>query len=176
MHISTLHTERLNLLPPGNGCEDVYERFYTDADASRAYGGPLSGGAASARLASDAESWRLQGFGVWVIQRREQGDLVGTCGFWQGKGWPRELTWWLLPHARGLGLAHEASRAVIAYAYEVFGWESVETYMNDANAPARSLVLRLGGKNLGRRLFPDGLERDVFHLPTHASTSPPTTR
>jgi len=143
----------------------VYQRFYTDADASRAYGGPLSPAAASARLASDLESWYLQGFGVWAIRRREGGELIGVCGFWQGKDWPRELTWWLVPEARGGGLAHEASLAAVAHAYAAFGWQSVETYMNDANAPARALVLRLGGVKTDRRVFPDRLERDVYRIP-----------
>lgn len=163
--IPILQTARLVLRPPSKACEELYDRFYTDTEASKAYGGPLTSAGAWSRLASDLGSWSLQGFGVWVIERREQSDLVGVCGFWQGKGWPRELTWWILPQARGLGIAHEASRAAIEHAYEVFGWPTVETYMNDANAPARALVFKLSGKSLGRRQFPDGAERDVFHLP-----------
>ncbi len=165
MQIPTLQTTRLALIAPSTACEALYQRFYTDAAASKAYGGPLSPGAAWARLASDLGAWHLQGFGVWVIQRAADGELVGTCGFWQGLGWPRELTWWLLPEARGQGLAAEASRAVLRHAYRVFGWPSVETYMNDNNEAARALVLRLGGVRIGRRVFPDRLERDVFDLP-----------
>jgi [ribosomal protein S5]-alanine N-acetyltransferase len=158
MQIPTLSTDRLLLVPPSSACEELYERFYTDADASRAYGGPLSPGGAWTRLASDLGTWHLQGFGVWIIQRRIEGDLIGTCGFWQGKGWP-------LPEGRGAGLAHEASLAVVAHAYAVFRWESVETYMNDTNGPARALAHRLSGTRTGRRIFPDGLERDVFRIP-----------
>ncbi len=135
MQIPTLLTDRLVLLPPDRTCEDLYDKFYTNGNASQAYGGPLTSGGAWSRLASDIGSWVLQGFGVWAIQRRQQGNLVGVCGFWQGKGWPRELTWWLLPEARGAGIAQEASLAAIAHAYEVFQWESVETYMNDVNTP-----------------------------------------
>jgi RimJ/RimL family protein N-acetyltransferase len=165
MPIPTLFTERLVLIPPDRTCEHLYEKFYTDAEASGAYGGPLTSGAAWARLASDLGTWTLQGFGVWVIQQRESGKLVGVCGFWQGKGWPRELTWWLLPDVRGLGIAQEASKAAITHAYDVFGWTSVQTYMNDSNKSARALALKLGGQIIGRQAFPDGLERDLFHLP-----------
>jgi RimJ/RimL family protein N-acetyltransferase len=165
VQIPTIQTDRLSLLPPSVASEQLYEEFYTDARASCAYGGPLTAGAAWARLAADIGSWHLSGFGVWVIQRRLQRDLVGVCGYWQGKGWPRELTWWLLPQARGAGIAHEASQAVIRHAYQVFGWPVVETYMNDTNEPARALVLRLGGTRADRRQFPDGLERDVFQIP-----------
>ncbi len=163
--IPALQTERLNLLPPGRFCEAAYRAFYTDAEASKAYGGPLTAAAAWTRLASDIGSWHLQGFGVWALQRREQGDVVGVCGFWQGLGWPRELTWWLLPEVRGQGLAVEASRAALRHAYREFGWPQVQTYMADDNQAARALVLRLGGQKLERRAFPDGDQRDLFLLP-----------
>jgi ribosomal-protein-alanine N-acetyltransferase len=165
MQIPAIQTDRLCLLPPSAEAGQLYEEFYTNALASGKYGGPLTPTAASARLATDIGTWHLSGFGVWVIQRRKQQDLVGVCGFWQGKGWPRELTWWLLPRARGAGIAYEASQAVIHHAYRVSGWPVVETYMNDANEPARALVMRLGGVKTGRQLFPDGLQRDVFQIP-----------
>jgi [ribosomal protein S5]-alanine N-acetyltransferase len=165
MQVPVLHTARLALLAPSAAHAPLYEAFYTDAGASAAYGGPLTNEAARARLAGDIETWQLRGFGVWVVQRRDTGDVVGVCGFWQGTGWPTELTWWLLPAARGTGIATEASRAAIRHACRDFGWPAVETYMNDTNQAARALVLRLGGVKVDRRMFPDGLERDVFRFP-----------
>ena len=165
MQIPTLLTERLVLRPLGADCESMYDAFYTDAQASAFYNGPLTSAAAFARLAADLGTWHLRGFGVWAVQRRDAGELVGVCGFWQGKGWPRELTWWLLPRARGAGLAQEASRAAIDHAYRVFGWPAVETYTKDENAAARALVRRLGGVAFDRRVFPDGVERDLFRFP-----------
>ena len=78
MQIPTLHTERLALVPLSAACEDVYEEFYTDAEASARYGGPLTPGGAWARLSADVGSWHLRGFGVWAVQRRERQDLVGV--------------------------------------------------------------------------------------------------
>jgi hypothetical protein len=37
--------------------------------------------------------------------------------------------------------------------------------MNDENVAARKLVEKLGGKQILREKFPDGLERDIFALP-----------
>jgi [ribosomal protein S5]-alanine N-acetyltransferase len=165
MLVPTVIAARLSLVPLGVHCEGAYERFYTDRAASHGYGGPLSPAAAWNRLASDIGYWQLQGFGVWAIERKTEQDIVGVCGFWQGKGWPRELTWWLLPQARGQGLALEASVTAVRHAYTVYGWDQVQTYMNDANDLARALVIRLGGQKTGRQAFPDGLERDVFRIP-----------
>ncbi len=175
MHIPTIRTNRLALVPLSAACEDLYEEFYTDAQASAHYNGPLTSAAAWARLSADLGAWYLRGFGVWAVERREQPHLVGVCGYWQGKGWPRELTWWLLPRARGHGIAYEASIAAIQHAYQDFGWAVVETYMKDENASARALVQRLGGIKTGRRMFPDGLERDVFRIPRSAAERPPLT-
>lgn len=161
----TIETQRLRLTAPAVDCEQAYEQFYTDAEASAAYGGPLTSAAAWTRLASDIGSWQLQGFGVWALHHKASAQVVGVCGFWQGRGWPRELTWWLLPAARGQGLALEASRAVVAHAYRSFGLSEVQTYINDSNVAARALVSRLGGEHCGRRGFPDGLQRNVYLIP-----------
>jgi [ribosomal protein S5]-alanine N-acetyltransferase len=165
VEIPMLRTDRLVLRPPTLECAELYDAFFTDAEASRHYGGPMSSGQAWARLAADVGYWQLQGFGRWVIECTENGEMVGGCGFWQGRGWPRELTWWLLPKARGTGIAAEASRAAITHAYDSFGWESVETYMEDDNIAAQRLVARLGGVKFDRRSFPDGLERDMYRFP-----------
>ncbi len=53
MLIPTLRSARLDLMAPDASCDAAYQRFYTDAEASAAYGGPLSPGAAWARLAHD---------------------------------------------------------------------------------------------------------------------------
>ncbi|GAA5181276.1 GNAT family N-acetyltransferase [Niveibacterium umoris] len=169
MLIPTLRTERLELIPPDSTCDSAYQHFYTDAEASAAYGGPLSPAAAWSRLAYDIGAWYLQGFGVWALRRHEDAAVLGVCGFWQGRGWPRELTWWLLPEARGRGYAVEASLAVVKHAYVKFGWEAVHTYCADANEAAKALILRLGGVQVARQVFPDGEHRNVYLIPRPAA-------
>ncbi|RED16228.1 GNAT family N-acetyltransferase [Parasphingopyxis lamellibrachiae] len=152
-------------MPPTARHAALYERFYTDADASAPYGGPITRAQAWSRLAQDIGHWQLRGFGVWIIETKDARAAVGTCGFWQGLDWPRELTWWLTPDARGTGYATEASRAAISHAYAGFGWSEVQTYMDDSNEAARKLVLRLGGEMVERIAFPDGKMRDLFSIP-----------
>ena len=164
--IPTLDTERLLLRAPCAEDFSSYAAFYADEEASHFYGGPLRADMAWRRLALDLGHWQLRGYGIWALESRAEGAMVGGCGLLWPDGWPRsELTWWLLPAARGKGLATEASRAAIAYAYDVLGWDLVETHMDDRNEAARRLALRLGGKVIAREMFPDGRERDVFALP-----------
>ncbi|WP_431256862.1 GNAT family N-acetyltransferase [Roseateles chitinivorans] len=167
--IPTLESDRLTLSPLDRSCFDAYERFYGNAEASGSYGGPLSPAAAWTRLASDVGVWTLQGFGVWAIRRRDETAVLGVCGFWQGRGWPTELTWWLLPEARGQGMALDASRLAVTHAYRDWGWPTVQTYMRDDNIAARKLVLRLGGGLVDRVCFPDGEFRDLFEIPDPAA-------
>lgn len=162
--IPTIEAERFTLVAPSLECYEAYERFYTDADASAMYGGPISKEQTLARLKADLGSWGLLGFGVWVIRLKSNNHYVGTCGFWQGEGWPRELTWWILPEYRGQGIATEASKAVLLHAYDRFKWTSVETYMNDTNTAARTLVEKLGGEKIRREVFNDGLSRNIYRL------------
>jgi len=166
MTIPTIKTQRLILRAPSEDDFDVYKNFYADEDASSAYGGPLSELAAWKKLAADLGHWQLRGYGMWSLQEKQSGDMIGGCGLVWPRGWPRsELTWWIIPSARRKGYGFEASRAVVNYAYEVLKWPLVETHMNDENMPARQLALKLGGNVIERILFPDGLKRDIFKLP-----------
>jgi ribosomal-protein-alanine N-acetyltransferase len=166
--IPTLETERLKLIPPSIDCFALYEQFYTDAESSNMYGGPLNKELVWARLKADLGSWHLLGFGVWIIQFKADNSFIGTCGFWKGKDWPRELTWWVLPEGRGKGVATEASKAALLHAYTKFKWDTVETYMNDENIAARALVEKLKGVKTHRLMFADGLNRDIYELPKPA--------
>lgn len=164
--IPTCETERLILRAPADSDFPVYRDFYADADASEFYGGPLPADRAWRALASDVGHWALRGYGRWAVTLQTTGDMIGSCGLWWPKGWPRsELTWWIVPSARRKGYAHEASRAAIQFGYDVLEWPMVETHMRDDNTAARKLVEALGGMKITREPFPDGVERDIYHIP-----------
>lgn len=80
MQIPTIKTPRLLLFPPTVKCFSAYENFYTDSQASKMYGGPISSSQAWARLKMDLGLWPLVGFCVLAI--KYEGKFVGTCGYW----------------------------------------------------------------------------------------------
>jgi len=163
---TTIETERLLLRQPKAEDFGTYTAFFSDADASRFYNGPLPEDGAWRVLASDLGHWQMRGYGRWSIVEAASGAMVGSCGLWWPGGYPRsELTWWILPTARRKGYALEASQAAIRFAYDTLGWTMVETHMNDENRAARGLALKLGGETIARETFPDGITRDVFGLP-----------
>lgn len=168
--VPDLDTGRLLLRGPEPSDFPTYREFFADRDASAAYGGPLEAGAAWRVLATDIGHWVLRGYGRWTVIDKASGKMAGGCGLWWPEGWPRpELTWWIIPAFRRQGVALEASRAVIRFAYESLDWPMVETHMNDENLAAAGLVKRLGGLVIAREQFPDGLERNIYELPREPS-------
>ncbi|MGB1237431.1 MAG: GNAT family N-acetyltransferase [Pseudomonadales bacterium] len=164
--IPTLSSPELILRAPRESDFCVYQAFFCDAQASHFYGGPLSATNAWKQLAMDLGHWHLKGYGVWVIESKETGEVLGGCGFWWPNAWPRpELTWWLATAARGRGIATKASKLAIDFAYNQLQWQHVETHLRDDNEAARQLVIRLGGEVIAREAFPDGVDRNVYVIP-----------
>ncbi|MEM9138760.1 MAG: GNAT family N-acetyltransferase [Pseudomonadota bacterium] len=162
-----LETDRLRLEPANARHLPAYQAFYAiPNDQKGGYRAPRPEDEVEGLVARDEAEWERNGFGMFVLFRREDGALVGGTGLAHPADWPRhELTWWLMPAARGTGFATEASRAVLSWAYKTLGWPVVETHMRDENLPARRLAERLGGTKIAREVFPDGVARDVFALP-----------
>lgn len=161
--MQSIESERYVLRPPELSDFPVFRQFFSDPDASHFYGGPLREDLAWRVLAAQIGHWHLRGYGLWMILPKEKDTPLGGCGFTWPQGWPRrELTWWLLPEARGQGVAVEASKTAIRHAYEVYGWPLVETHMVDANLAAQGLVRKLGGEPIAREYFPDGKTRTVY--------------
>ena len=146
---------------------DAYLAFYSiPNDQKGSYRAPRPRGEVEALLANDIAEWQRNGFGMFALLRRDNGECVGGAGLAHPSDWPRhELTWWLMPSAHGNGFATEASRAVLDWAYRDLGWDVVETHIRDENAPARKLAERLGAHVITRQTFPDGITRDVFAVP-----------
>jgi len=170
-HMHVLETKRLTLRRPTPDDLHAYAAFYavTDVTVGR-YRGNRSDDEIATILARDIAHWRAKGFGIYLLENKTTQTILGGAGLAHPDDWPsHELTWWLLPDARGKGIATEASRAVIAWGYDVLGWPQVETHMRDENTPARNLAFRLGGTIDRRETFPDGVTRDVFALPRQAA-------
>ncbi|MEM1164108.1 MAG: GNAT family N-acetyltransferase [Pseudomonadota bacterium] len=168
-----LETERLRLVPPETAHLPHYLAYYAiPNDQKGSYRAPRPDAEVEALLARDIADWQRNGFGIWLLFRKDTGAFAGGTGLAHPADWPRhELTWWLMPAAQGTGFATEASRAVLTWAYDTLGWSVVETHMRDENLPARRLAERLGGEVIARETFPDGVTRDVFALPRQEASA-----
>jgi RimJ/RimL family protein N-acetyltransferase len=43
--------------------------------------------------------WQLKGYGMWAVEERSTGELVGRIGLFNPEGWPGFELGWVLGHA-----------------------------------------------------------------------------
>lgn len=102
--------------------------------------------AARARLESYQ---RDHGHTFWVVERREEGALLGFCGLKRSNqpGGPQgmmEVGWRLREDAWGHGYAKEAAAAALDLAFDRFGADEVIALTVKGNIASWGLMLRLG--------------------------------
>ena len=123
MHtVPTLNTERLVLRAFTEADLDAYAAMSADAEVMRhiGAGGPVGRDVAWRQMALFAGHWALRGYGMWAVEERASGALVGRAGFLNPEGWPaNELGWLLARPYWGRGYAHEAARAARRHGREV---------------------------------------------------------
>jgi hypothetical protein len=78
-----LETERLLLRPLSLDDLDVFAAFYADPEVMRYLGAgrPLNRDETQASFRRMLRSFELDGFGQLAVERMEDGELVGRCGF-----------------------------------------------------------------------------------------------
>lgn len=143
----TLETERL-LLRPFRGTDiDAYAAMCADPDVMRYIGvrSVLNRDDAWRQMAMFVGHWQLRGFGMWAVEERASGLLVGRVGLHFPEGWPdRELAWTLARPYWGRGFALEAARAALAHAFGPLGWHRVISLIDPDNRRSIRLAERLG--------------------------------
>lgn len=99
--------------------------------------------------------WEKHRFGLWALEDRESGALLGNAGLSVLDGWTAEPTdievgWLLARAAWGRGLAVEAGRASLAYAFEVLQLPRVVSVAFTANWRSERVMQSLGLVLAGR--------------------------
>ena len=143
-----LETERLVLRMWRESDAGPYAEMCADAEVMRYVGGkPLTGPEAWRNLALVIGHWRLRGYGMWAVEEREGGELVGRVGCWRPEGWPGfEVGWVLRRNFWGRGFATEAARASLVYAFDVLGQTHVISLIEPDNRASIRVAERLGEK------------------------------
>ena len=91
--------------------------------------------------------WMLYGHGLWSLERRADGALVGFVLL--GLEWEDEepeIGWSLASEARGQGYATEAARAVLGHAEALIGVGKTVSYVDPTNPASAAVAQRLGAQ------------------------------
>lgn len=113
MLIPQLETPRLILR---GFCEqdlDAYAQMCGDPEVMRylGQGQPLSRSEAWRSMATILGHWQLRGYGLWAVEERSSGIMIGRVGCSQPEGWPGfEIGWTLRRTYWGLWLCYGGSK------------------------------------------------------------------
>ena len=125
---------------------------------------PLSRAEAWRELAYLVGHWELRGYGQWLLEERATGELVGRAGLYFPEGWPGLEVGWTLARSRwGRGLATEAGRAAVDWAFAELGSDRVISLIAPDNHRSRRVAERLGASREGRTAIL-GHDVDIFGI------------
>ena len=142
-----LNTARLDLRMFHEEDLDAYADMCADEEVMRylGAGGSVGADVAWRQMALFLGEWSLHGYGMWAVEERASGRLIGRVGFLNPKGWPAcELGWLLARDAWGRGFALEAARAAIAHGRANLGIGELISLIRPDNARSIALAQRLG--------------------------------
>lgn len=149
----TLDTARLRLRPLSDADAPALFAIFGDAQVMRFWSSPPwpSADAAQALLAGDAQALADDEALRLGLERRDDGQLIGTCSLFNFSWSNRraELGYALAAPAWGRAYMDEALRAVLRHAFATLGLHRLEADIDPRNeASARSLQ-RLGFRHEG---------------------------
>jgi RimJ/RimL family protein N-acetyltransferase len=149
--MTTLQTERLILRPFREADLNDYARLCADPEVVRHVGRPFSRADAWLHIATMLGHWQLRGYGMWAVQERGGGPLIGRIGFYDPEGWPGlELGWMLARTHWGRGLATEGARAALAFAFRTLHKPRVISLIHPENLASIRVAEKLDERPQGR--------------------------
>jgi RimJ/RimL family protein N-acetyltransferase len=151
--VVTLATERLLLRMFRQDDFEAYAAICADPEVMRYLGDgkALSRWDAWRQMAMILGHWPLRGYGLWAVEERATGALIGRVGFFEPEGWPGfELGWMLRRASWGRGYAIEGARRALAHAFTEMDRRHVISLIRSANQPSIRVAERLGETLEGR--------------------------
>lgn len=155
----TLETERLVLRMFRESDTDAYAEMVSDPEVMRFLGDgqPVSRAEAWRNMAMVLGHWHLRGYGMWAVEEKASGEMVGRVGCWRPEGWlGLEVGWTLRRRFWGRGYATEAARASMNYAFTKLDQTRVISLIAPENVNSIRVAERLSER-------PEG-EWDVFGM------------
>lgn len=152
MNEITLETDRLRLRWLREADFEQYAKMCRDPEVMRFLGGQvLTDIEVWRQMTSFMGHWYFRGYGIWAVEEKSTGNLVGRIGFLNPIGWPGfELGWTLNRDSWGKGYATEGARRALAYAFTEMGRDHVISLIAPANVASAKVAERLGEKVEGQ--------------------------
>jgi ribosomal-protein-alanine N-acetyltransferase len=156
---------RTTLRPVGPEDVPALHALWTDSDVRRFLWDDvsISEERAAEVVAASGADFTAHAFGFWMVYETASGQFAGFCGLRPSKGGEPELLFGFWPRYWGQGLATEASRAVLKYAFEVLACPHVVAATDVPNAASARTLARIG-MQFERRGALNGLDTLFYRL------------
>jgi RimJ/RimL family protein N-acetyltransferase len=130
--------------------------LWGDPEVTRFIGGPFSPEKIKERLEAEIELSSEYGIQYWPFFLLEKSRHAGCAGLRPYRPAARifELGVHLRPYYWGRGLAEEAARAVVKFAFENAGAKALFAGHHPANSASQSLILKLGFRPTHEEFYP----------------------
>jgi [ribosomal protein S5]-alanine N-acetyltransferase len=150
-----LETNRLLFRHWTDGDFALAHSLWGDAQVMKLVGGPYSAERTRERLAQETACQHEHGFQYWPIFLKTGEQFTGCCGMRPYKADDKihELGVHLLSVSWGKGLAQEASKAVIDWAFAA-GAAALFAGHHPDNVASRALLIKLGFRYTHAELYP----------------------
>ena len=165
--MNVIETERLNLREMSEADAGVVLAILNDPGFIRFVGDRgVRTLEAAARYIDErfAESYRQNGFGLWLVETKDGRVPVGICGLLTRKELGVvEVGYAFLPPFRGKGYAYEAASAALRHARDVLGLPRLHAVVDPENAASIRVLEKLGMKfERPIKLTPEESEVNLF--------------
>jgi [ribosomal protein S5]-alanine N-acetyltransferase len=122
--------------------------LWGEVEVTKYFGGPFSEDEVRKRFKHERARRMVHGYQYWVIELLASGEFVGVCGLRPSNPAEEiiELGFHLLPKFWGQGLATEAARAVIPYAFEKYSAKKLVAGHHPENVNSKKVLDKLGFK------------------------------
>jgi RimJ/RimL family protein N-acetyltransferase len=141
-----IETERLTLRRFVEEDRDTVAAWNADPDFTRHLAGVQTRAQSDEAFDRWAGHWDQHGFGLYAVEWRETGALIGRCGPQFHRRWPGdpEVGWALDPAWWGRGIATEAGSAALAWTFGQLDFTRAVSITTEANLASRNVMEKLG--------------------------------
>lgn len=147
--VPILETERLWLRSFRPEDLDDYFVMASDPEVVRYIGPgePLTQDLAWQSLAYLLGHWQMKGYGLWALEEKGTGRMIGRAGLYDPPGWPGiELGWMIARSHWRQGLAYEAVSCVLDWYRSQPDKQQLISLIHPDNTPSISLANKLGAR------------------------------
>ncbi len=146
--LPSIETARLRLRTFRLSDAHDFYRIWTDPEVIKFFPPwPLTREKVANIIARSLERWRERDFGLWALELKESGELIGNCGLQHlDKTAEVEVAYTLDKPYWGCGYATEAAKAALRYGFTEAGIERIVAITDPLNVSSRHVMEKLGMK------------------------------